>query len=148
MQIHWVGVIDTLLLSPQGANVLASLVVDQKYYDYVEDFGPQHERMFVSPYGEGKFLFDKIFLNTGMDSVKVKFRNFPSNGTLAFCYGTFSAIRDSLPVLTAINARFVPSERFATDIFSYRAKRDSLGNIISDERGFPDLMDFKILRVH
>jgi hypothetical protein len=146
-RLHWVGIIDTLIVNPRGESMYTSLLVNQKYYDYIEDFGIQRERMFVSPYGEGAFYFDKIFVGSSMDSLKPMFLSVAKKGNLVFCYGTFTTLRDSIPVLVSSGARFIPSELFATDIFSYRVERDSLGKIVAGKDGFPKLTDIKILRI-
>ena|SRR5258706_10833407 len=146
-RLHWVGIIDSVIMYPQGENIRTTLLVNQKYYDYIEDFGAQREKMFISPYGEGRFFFDKTFVAISLDSLKPIFSSGAKKGNLVFCYGTFSALRDSIPVLESKGARFIPSEFFATNIFSYRAERDSLGNIIAGKDGFPKLTDFKILRI-
>src|SRR6266852_388223 len=39
-RLHWVGIIDTVIMTPQDGEIQTSILIDQKYYDYIEDFGP------------------------------------------------------------------------------------------------------------
>ncbi len=54
--IHWVGIIDSIKVRESEEGSIAIYYAEQKYWDYIEDFGAQKEKMFLSKFGEGKFI--------------------------------------------------------------------------------------------
>lgn len=145
--IHWIGIVDTFYLQEKDNEVITDLVFDQKYYDYIEDFSIQQETMFISPFGEGKFILRKTMTKTAADSVKEFLNYLVQDKSLGFCYGNFVELKESLPILESKGVRFIPEAYYATNIFSYEVERDSLGNVVIGEDGFPSLTNFKMLKL-
>ena len=56
-------------------------------------------------------------------------------------------MKDSLPVLDGIAMRIIHEQFYSTKIFSYKAKRDSSGMVILNGKGYPELDDFKVLKI-
>lgn len=51
--IHLIGIVDSIYID---SNKTVTFQLENKYWDYVEDYSIQDEKMFVSEKGEGKFL--------------------------------------------------------------------------------------------
>ncbi len=144
--IHWVGIVDTFEVFEKDGKVIVDLKLDQRFYDYIEDYSIQQETMFISPFGEGKFYMRKIF-NSKSDSLLVGVQKVIKDKLLAFCYGNFIELKNTCPVLDTKGLRFIPKKYYATNIFSYKVARDSSGKVISTKEGYPLLTDFKMLKV-
>ncbi len=148
-QIHWVGIIDTFFVtnSDTDSSVIAKILFDQKFYDYIEDFSIQDERIFLSPKGDGKFEMVKVFNDLPSDSVKASLSFFTKDKSLGFCYGVYQYSENGMPVLEKGVIRFIPHFYYSTNIFSYDVERDSTGKIMTDKEGLPVLTDFKTLNL-
>lgn len=146
-EIHWVGIIDTFWLETHVDTVIATVVLDQKYYDYIEDFSIQMEKIFLSPKGEGKFIHMKRMTSVSADTVRSGLRVVAEKGNLGFCYGTFVGMRDRMPIIEGGPIRFIHEKFFATNILSYEVERDREGNVVVEESGLPKLTNFEILKV-
>lgn len=145
--IHWVGIIDTFWVDTQNDTAIVSIVLDQKYYDYIEDFSIQDEKIFLSPRGEGKFIHIKRITNISADTIRSDLSKLAEKGNLGFCYGAFTGLDVRMPVLEGGPIRFIHEKDFATNICSYEVERDADGKVIVDDRGFPKLKNFKMLKV-
>jgi hypothetical protein len=146
MQIHWVGIVDSFEIVKENDKVV-QFFIDHKYYDYIEDFSIQREKIFLSPKGEGKFIFLQSFPNSPLDSLKIFCKEMTKRKDLAFCYGEFNRIENGLPLLHGIRARFIHEQFYSTKIWSYDIQRDAGGNVIPDGRGFPSIGKVDILKI-
>ena len=54
--IHLIGTADSVYADTLGNFPIVHVLLDNKYWDYIEDYSIQDEVMFVSEKGEGKFL--------------------------------------------------------------------------------------------
>ncbi|MFQ5607150.1 MAG: hypothetical protein ACE5GA_04325 [Candidatus Zixiibacteriota bacterium] len=144
---HWVGVIDTFMIESVQNYYVLTIVLDQKYYDYIEDFSIQQERMFVSPKGEGRYYYRKFLADIHPDSAKSELGVLAARQNLGFCYGEIVSLKDGDPVLRGGRIRFVHEAVYATNIFSYVVERDSLGRVVVGKDGFPSLVDFEVLKI-
>lgn len=142
--IHWAGIVDTFTVSVQHDTVTFDLLLDQKFYDYIEDFGAQREKIFLSPYGEGLYHLRRTHVGASADTLRRALSVLAARGNLVFSYGMFRGLQDSLPVLTSTGARFIHRQFYSTEIFSYGVVRDSLGKVVLDSHGYPELSDYAI----
>ena len=53
--VVWTGIIKSIEHVQYNSSPFVQFTVEHHYFDWVEDFGLQPERFFVSPYGEGYF---------------------------------------------------------------------------------------------
>src|SRR5689334_16187504 len=86
--------------------------LEQKYWDYIEDYSVQDEVMFLSPEGEGDFhTLVRLKLT---DEEKDKIKKMPEDKTLFFCYGKI--VEDSdLPALRADYIKTVQYKYYSTN---------------------------------
>lgn len=108
---------------------------EHHFWDWVEDYGAQRERVFLSPRGEGKFRCRQPLasFSEGRDLP------LPKPGFMAIAYGAVDGVeRDSTVVLRcAPLIKTLPPERFGTDIWDYGRSYLLAG----------DETDFRALRV-
>lgn len=145
--VHWVGIIDTFDIYEDETGTFANIMLDQKYYDYIEDYSIQTETIFLSPIGEGKFYYKMKVTNPSRDSLITILETHTSLKNLAFCYGQYSGLRNGIPGIEGLGMRVIHEKYYATTIFSYIVERDSLGSVVINDNGYPALTEFKILKV-
>lgn len=145
--INWVGIIknvDTKLNSDTG---VIMITMEHKYWDYIEDFSIQDEKMFVSPHGEGEFYYIEKRLNATQGMLDTMAMNLKYND-LGICYGHFIGLKDSLPQIAGQGIRFIPYKYYTTKIMSYKAEKDSItGVTVCDENNMYETTDFQLLKV-
>lgn len=71
-------------------------LLNNKYRDYIEDYGTQDEVMFVSEKGDGKFWI--IVPEAGAGPLEEP-EHFPAEKKLFLGYGIFTAVANNYPVL-------------------------------------------------
>lgn len=145
--IHWVGIIDTFYVVDQDSLVLTRVHFDQKYYDYIEDYSIQREVFFISPYGEGEFISERVYKDLTADSLTQILNSGLNKGDLGFNYGIFKTIESGKPVLEGVGLRIVDKQFYSTEYMSYTVQRDSLGKVIPRSDGFPSLEHGKIEKI-
>jgi len=142
--IHWIGIVKDVVIQDSNDISAVLFTLEQKYWDYIEDYSVQDEVVFVSPEGEGDFrMLVQLKLT---DEEREKIKKMPGDKTLLFCYGRIISDND-LPVLKAGYIKIVDYKYYSTNIFSYKVKRDSKGQVAINKRGGTELDDFKFLRV-
>jgi hypothetical protein len=142
--VHWIGVVKDIIILDSNNSSTVLFTLEQKYWDYVEDYSIQDEVMFVSPEGEGEF--HAVVQLTLTDEEKQKLRKMPEQQTLFFCYGTIIA-DNTLPAMKATYIKTVDYKYYSTKIFSYKIKRDDKGRVVTDNAGRPQTDDLKFLKV-
>jgi hypothetical protein len=126
--LQWLGVIDTFWV--EGNDSASSLYIkaQHKYWDYVEDFSIQREKMFVSPFGGGPFVYRKEIANRPIDTVYKDMAELAHKNNIGIFYGKIAGSRVSPPLLDGTRARFIHRQFYSTGIWSYEIKKDSAGN--------------------
>jgi hypothetical protein len=146
--IHWIGIVDTIMIKTNSDTIIADIYLQQRYWDYIEDFSIQKEKMFISPFGEGYFLFRKKFpISMSVDTLKKHMAVFANKENLIFAYGKFIGLQDSLPILGSEGIRVVIEENYATNIASYKIRREKNNSIICGEKGIPETTELKFLKI-
>ncbi len=144
--IHWIGIVKSYdVLDSVNNDIMFRL--DQKFYDYIEDFSIQRETIFLSPKGEGEFYYIQSFPDSSSDTIKKWLDGMVYRNDLAFCYGDFYKLENDLPVLVGKRTRFIHEQFYSTQIMSYGIKRDNEGKIIADVRGYPECDSLKLLQI-
>lgn len=139
--IHLIGVVDSVFVDE---NIRVTFLLDNKYWDYIEDYSIQDEVMFVSEKGDGKFLV--TFSETNPEQLDVV-KRFPEEKKLFLVYGTFNELMNNYPVLSAQQVKYVDYELYTTNVFSYEVHRDKKGNVMTDKKGKVQMTNFKFLKV-
>ncbi len=142
--IHLVGIVDSAYAETKNDSVTLTFVLENKYWDYIEDYSIQDEVMFVSPKGEGKFLVT-VPAMTATESEA--FKNFPSEKKLFLVYGNFNGIATNFPLITAQQVKYIDYKWYSTAIFSYEIKRDSNGEVEPDKKGHLQITNFAFQKV-
>jgi hypothetical protein len=147
--VIWTGIVDTVIYSkPNDTVLLVDVYLQHRYYDFIEDFSIQQEKMFVSPFGEGLYVFRKAIMGKQpFDKIKTDLQKSIFKECLIFSYGIVESLHDSIPYLSAENIRIVFPENYATNIFSYKVERDKNHKLVLSEDGQPNLIDFQRLMV-
>lgn len=139
--IHLIGVVDSVVVDE---NNRVTFLLNNKYWDYIEDYSIQDEVMFVSEKGDGKFLVTLSEINPEqLEEVK----RFPEEKKLFLVYGNFEGIKDSHPALSAQQVKYIDYELYTTNVFSYEVLRNKSGNVMTDKKGKVQMTDFKFLKV-
>lgn len=115
--IAWPGIIQSHNFTPCEDRVDLELIVEHHYYDWLEDFSIQREKIFLSPRGEG--LFYAIWpLKKDVDIEE--FDKHDLNGDLVIVYGYPDTIfSDSTIMIRSTYIRSFPENYFRTDIMDY-----------------------------
>ena len=123
---------------------MSLITLDQKYWDYIEDFSIQTERIFLSSKGEGRFYLLFPYHNGK------EFENFIEEAAaredLMFVYGIFDRVKKGLPLLKYTKGSFVHEKYYSTKIWEYEIARDVKGNVVPNERGLPTITHLKVLK--
>jgi hypothetical protein len=84
--VHWIGLVKEVMINDSLGVSAISFTLEQKYWDYIEDYSIQDEVMFVSPPGEGDFILQvpQILLT---EEDKEVLKKMAEEKKLFFCYG-------------------------------------------------------------
>ena len=142
--IHLIGTVDSVYTDPLDSTLQARVLLDNKYWDYIEDYSIQDEVMFVSDKGDGKF----IVTLTGVSPEQVDLlKTFPGGKELFLVYGNFTGIVNNYPMIAARQIKYIDYEWYSEKIFSYEVKRDKDGNVETDKKGKVQMTNFHFLKV-
>ena len=138
--IHLIGVVDSVTVNE---NKTVTFLLDNKYWDYVEDYSIQDEVMFVSEKGDGKFWVTVTAIDPEqLEAVK----HFPEEKKLFLVYGMFKEISNNYPVLAALKIKYIDYELYTTKVFSYDVARNEKGEVITDKKGDIGMTNFNFLK--
>jgi len=139
--IHLIGVVDSVYIE-DGNRV--TFLLNNKYWDYVEDYSIQDEVMFVSEKGDGRFLVTVAEISPEqLEEVK----RFPAEKKLFLVYGTFKELVSGYPALAAQQVKYIDYELYTTNVFSYEVMRDKSGEVEADKKGKVAMTNFKFLKI-
>jgi hypothetical protein len=139
--IHLIGIVDSVYID---SNKTVTFLLENKYWDYIEDYSIQDEKMFVSEKGDGKFLV--TVSNVTYEQLE-NYKRFPAEHKLFLVYGDFKELSNNIPVLAARQIKYFDYEVYTTTVFSYEVQRDKNGNLVTDKKGKVQTTNFKFLKV-
>jgi hypothetical protein len=115
--IAWPGIIKTHQLKKYDDKVDVELVLEHHYYDWLEDYGLQKEKIFLSPQGKG--VFTTIWpLRSDVDLEE--WDRMVNDGDLTIVYGyPDSILIDSTIVIKSTYIRSFPKDFYRTDMLDY-----------------------------
>jgi hypothetical protein len=142
--IHLIGIIDSAIIDLRDDSTHLSFLLENKYWDYIEDYSIQDEKMFVSPMGGGKF---RITLSFAGKASQEDFINIAKEKTLFLVYGDFQTVAEGIPVIAARQIKYIDYKWYTTTAFSYDIKRDKKGLVVTDKKGNVEITDFHFLKV-
>lgn len=142
--IHLIGIVDSVYADTLDNSPVVHVRLNNKYWDYIEDYSIQDEVMFVSEKGEGKFLVNL----TGITPEQLEsLRSFPAEKKLFLVYGNFKETVNNYPVIAAQQIKVIDYEWYSEKIFSYEVKRDKDGNVETDKKGKVQTTNFHFLKI-
>ncbi len=139
--IHLIGIVDSVYID---SGKIVTFRLENKYWDYIEDYSIQDEKMFVSGKGDGKFL---VTLSNISPEQFENFKRFPSENKLFLVYGIFKELANGLPVLSARQIKYIDYELYTTKIYSYEILRDKNGDVVTDKKGKVQTTNFTFFKV-
>lgn len=144
--IHLIGVVDSVTVEQQDKSVIFTFILENKYWDYIEDYSRQDEVMFISPKGDGKFrVLVKAKDLEAKDIELVK--KFPREQKLFLVNGIFEEISDGIPTLTTQQIKYIDYQFYTTKVFSYDIARNSKGEVMTSPDGKLMMINFERLKV-
>ncbi len=142
--IHLIGIVDSVFIDTINETNTAIFFLENKYWDYIEDYSIQDEVMFVSEKGDGRFTVTLPDINSSEIEI---LKRFPEEKKLFLVYGNFKDVKDNYPAIIAQQIKYIDYELYSTNIFSYEIKRDKKGNVQTDKKGKVQMTNFKFLRI-
>lgn len=142
--VHLIGIVDSVYIDNKDSVATATFLLDNKYWDYIEDYSIQDEVIFVSEKGDGRFL---VTLSNIKNDEANNFKSFASEKKLFLVYGIFKGSINKYPVISAQQIKYIDYELYTTNVFSYEVERDKKGNVETDKRGKIQMTNFKFLKV-
>ncbi len=139
--IHLIGIVDSVYID-SSRNVTFRL--ENKFWDYIEDYSIQDEKMFVSEKGDGNFF---VTISNISSEQFEDFKKFPAENKLFLVYGNFEKLTNNFPVLAARQIKYIDYEFYTTKVFSYEIQRDKNGNVVTDKKGKVQTTNFNFLKV-
>lgn len=147
--VVWTGIVEKVDFQTTKDNeVIVDIYLQHRFYDFIEDFSIQQEKMFVSPFGEGTYILrKKMNKKISIEQLKSEFPKIIFKECFMITYGKITENENEIPILEQENMRIVFPENYATNLFSYKVERDKNGKVVLTENGEPNLIDFKTLKV-
>jgi len=142
--IHLIGIVDSVYITNTDSTTAATFLLDNKYWDYTEDYSIQDEVMFVSEKGDGKFW---ITLPDIKPELAESIRKFADEQKLFFVYGNFKDLSNGYPMLAAQQIKYIDYEFYTTHVFYYEIERDKKGDVVVGKKGKVQLTNFKFLKI-
>jgi hypothetical protein len=108
--VAWTGI----LREKTSSDGAARFVIDHHYWDWIDDYGTQSERVFLSSRGEGAFSFV-----LGGDEGQWLLRQ-AHEGDMLIVYGVPVGVDQGGAIeLRYVHARGIPASLYATDVLDY-----------------------------
>lgn len=142
--IHLLGIVDSVSFKTINDTLTATFWLENKFWDYIEDYSIQDEVMFISPKGDGKFALQ---ISNVSPAESVRWTSFPAEKKLFLVYGNFEGLLNETPLLRAGQAKAIDYSFYSTTIFSYDLVRNADGEVQTDKKGRTVVKDFKMLKV-
>ena len=131
--IHLIGIVDSVSVEQTGEMITFTFILENKYWDYIEDYSLQDEVMFISPKGGGQF--EVIVKTKNLNTKDIEYvKGFPEKKSLFIVYGVFTVINRGLPSLTTDRIKYIDYLYYTTKVFSFEIARDNAGNVLLGSR--------------
>jgi hypothetical protein len=114
--VAWPGVIVDSTFHEEEEGMEAVLLLEHHYFDWIEDFGAQPERFFLSPRGEGAF---KASWSLEQGAAARQLRDAARPGNLAIVYGVPNGIEGDAVNLKSVYVRIIDQACYTTEILDY-----------------------------
>lgn len=144
--IHWIGIVEEVLVEERNDSSIIIITLEQKYWDYIEDYSIQDEVMFISPKGEGAFKIIVASEKLSENEIET-IKKFPNEMKLFLCYGELMNCQNGIPTLSVEGIKIIDYKYYSTKIFSYDILRDEKGQVVVNKSGKAMTTNFESLKV-
>lgn len=144
--LNWTGIIKNVKTENVADSLKFTITVDHKYWDFIEDFSIQDEKIFLSEKGEGEFYFTKKYplsYQSKLDSIS----NHYKINDFIICYGNLKNNFENIPELNAHFSRVIPLKFYSTNIWRYAAKKEENGKTFCNDKNSYELANFESLKI-
>ncbi len=144
--LNWTGIIKSINTENDRDSLKFIITVDHKYWDFIEDFSIQDEKIFLSDKGEGIFYFTKKYplsYQSKLDSIS---NNYKINDFI-ICYGNLKDGFENNPELNAQFSRVISHKFYSTNIWRYDVKKDGNGKTICNDKNSYEINNLETLRI-
>jgi len=114
--VAWPGIIQESTIEEREESIEATFVLEHHYYDWLEDFSIQREKIFLSPRGEGLFKTSWL-LKKDADLAEIREASAPGN--LAIVYGIPERMEGDVVVVRSSYIRAIDKQWYTTEILDY-----------------------------
>lgn len=144
--IHLIGIVESVTTEQTKDSTIFTIALENRYWDYIEDYSIQDEVMFISPNGGGKFKLIVIATNTNSKDIET-IKKFQKEKKLFLIYAYFNEIVDGIPILILPQIKFIDYKFYTSNVFSYDIERDSQGQVVTSSSGELNITNFTLLKV-
>jgi hypothetical protein len=114
--VAWPGIILESTIEEREEDIEVVLLLEHHYYDWLEDYSVQRERIFLSPRGEGLF---KTSWSLKKDADLDEIREVSGPGDLAIVYGRPERIEGDMVLVRSTYVRAIDRQWYTTEILDY-----------------------------
>jgi len=144
--LNWTGVIKNVTTSEENDSINLKILIEHKYWDFIEDFSIQNEKIFLSENGEGKFYLISKYPISSKQKLDSLSNNYKIDDFI-ICYGFLKNNNLNIPEINAQFSRTIPYKFYSTKIMKYDAKKDENGSTVCNEKNSYELTNFKSLKI-
>lgn len=130
--IAWTGIIKDTKIYQTDEGIDIIFLLEHHYYDWIEDFSPRRERIFLSPRGEGLFMTKWSLVK---ETPQSKIEEWTEPGRLLIVYGAPAAVRDDDTIAVKSSyVRNIGKEYYTTEILDYGRLGEGPSKIIAPSK--------------
>ena len=114
--VAWPGIILESTIEEREEDIEVTFVLEHHYYDWLEDYSVQREKIFLSPRGEGLFKTSWL-LKKDADLAEIREASGPGN--LAIVYGIPERMDADAVVVKSTYVRAIDEQWYTTEMLDY-----------------------------
>ncbi len=132
--IAWAGIVKDVELFQSRYGLSARILIEHRYFDWIEDHGAQAEVFFLSPRGEGDFM---IFVKPDDQLSRKEAQQLVPVGTMVVAIGKIhvkTAQDKSIPLsLMTDYHQFIDRKWYRSDVFDYGREGEPIKKVQGGE---------------
>ncbi len=130
----WAGIVKDVALFQSDYGPAVRVLIEHRYFDWIEDHGAQPEAYFLSPRGEGEFM---IIVKPEKQFGEKEIAQLIPVGTMAVAVGKIhvKAAQDKTRPLALLTQyfQFIDRKRYRTDVFDYGRENEPIKKVEGGE---------------
>jgi hypothetical protein len=132
--IAWAGIVKKVELFQSDYGPAVSVLIEHRYFDWIEDHGAQPEVFFLSPRGEGEFM---IIVKPEKQVEEKEISRLIPVGTMVIAVGKIyvKAAQDKTRPLALLTQyfQFIDRKWYRTDVFDYGRENEPMKKVQGGE---------------